>query len=98
HLHLAVPSRVRRIAITSAPVGATVVLYGVRGAEPAKAPRDWTQLTDPKELKRGTSRIPIRRVAPLTDVLIWITGLPPVKGGYAVAFNDIRLLGIPTGA
>ncbi|MGI9187208.1 MAG: hypothetical protein ACR2J9_06765, partial [Gaiellales bacterium] len=87
HLHLAVPSRVRRITIASVPVGATVVLYGVRGAVPARAPRDWTQLTDPKELKRGTSRIPIRRTAPLTDVLIWITGLPPVKGGYAVAFN-----------
>ncbi|MCX6392120.1 MAG: hypothetical protein NTX95_06470 [Actinobacteria bacterium] len=97
-LHLAVPSRVRRLAITSAPVGATVVIYGVRGAVPAKAPRDWIQLTDPKELKRATSVIPIRRAAPLTDVLIWITGLPPVKGGYAVAFNTIRLTGVPTGA
>ena len=93
-LHLAAPSRVRRLAITSAPVGATVVIYGVRGAVPTKAPRDWIQLTDPKELKRTTSVIPIRRAAPLTDVLIWITGLPPVKGGYAVAFNTIRLTGV----
>ena len=97
-LHLAVPSRVRRVAITSAPVGATMVIYGVRGAVPSRAPRDWTQLTDPKELERATSAIPIRRAAPLTDVLIWITGLPPVKGGYAVTFNDIRLTGVPTGA
>jgi hypothetical protein len=97
-LHLAVPSRVRRIAITSAPLGATVVVYGVRGSPPAKAPRDWTQLTDPKELKRATSLIPIRRAAPLTDVLIWITGLPEVKGGYAVTINGIRLTGVPTGA
>jgi hypothetical protein len=74
------------------------VIYGVRGAVPTKAPRDWIQLTDPKELKRATSVIPIRRAAPLTDVLIWITGLPPVKGGYAVAFNTIRLTGVPTGA
>ena len=79
-------------------MGATVVIYGVRGAVPTKAPRDWIQLTDPKELKRATSVIPIRRAAPLTDVLIWITGLPPVKGGYAVAFNTIRLTGVPTGA
>ena len=97
-LHLAVPSRVRRIAITSAPLGATVVVYGVRGAVPARAPRDWTQLTDARELKRPTSLIPIRRAAPLTDVLIWITGLPEVKGGYAVTINGIRLTGIPTGA
>lgn len=97
-LHLAVPSRVRRIAITSAPLGATVVVYGVRGAVPARAPRDWTQLTDARELKRPTSLIPIRRTAPLTDVLIWITGLPEVKGGYAVTINGIRLTGIPTGA
>lgn len=97
-LHLAVPSRVRRLAITSAPAGATVVIYGVRGTPPPKAPRDWTQLTDPKELKRATAVVPIRRVAPLTDVLIWITGLPPVKGGYGVTFNDIRLTGVPTGA
>ncbi|MEI6687974.1 MAG: hypothetical protein WCN97_01290 [Thermoleophilia bacterium] len=97
-LHLAVPSRVRRLAITSAPAGATVVVYGVRGTPPPKAPRDWTQLTDPKELMRATAVVPIRRVAPLTDVLIWITGLPPVKGGYGVTFNDIRLTGVPTGA
>lgn len=97
-LHLATPGRVRRIAITSAPLGATVVIYGVRGAVPAKAPGEWTQLTDPKELQRRTSLFPIRRAAPLTDVLIWITGLPPVKGGYAVTINGIRLTGIPTGA
>ena len=97
-LHLAVPSRLRRIAITSAPVGATVVVYGVRGTPPTKTPRDWPQLTDPKELRRATSVIPVRHVAPLTDVLIWITGLPPVKGGYAVTFNGIRLTGVPTGA
>lgn len=97
-LHLAVPSRVRRLAITSAPIGATVVIYGVRGPVPARAPRDWTQLTDPKELNRSTSVVPIRRAAPLTDVLIWITGLPPIKGGYAVMFRDIRLTGVPTGA
>ena len=97
-LHLAVPSRLRRIALVSAPVGATVVIYGVRGTPPTKAPRDWPQLTDPKELKRATSLIPIRHVAPLTDILIWITGLPPVKGGYAVTFNDIRLTGVPIGA
>jgi hypothetical protein len=89
---------VRRLALTSAPVGATVVIYGVRGTPPARAPRDWTQLTDPRELKRATTAVPIRRTAPLTDVLIWVTGLPPVKGGYAVMFRNIRLTGVPTGA
>ena len=97
-LHLAVPSRVRRLSIASLPVGATVVVYGVRGAVPTKAPRDWPQLTDPKLLKRPLSVIPLRHAAPLTDVLVWITGLPAVKGGYAVTFGDIRLTGVPTGA
>jgi hypothetical protein len=65
---------------------------------PARAPRDWTPLADAKELVRPLTAIPIRRTAPLTDVLIWITGLPPVKGGHAVTFKEIRLIGVPTGA
>ena len=63
-----------------------------------RAPRDWTLLADAKELARPLTAIPIRRTAPLTDVLIWITGLPPVKGGHAVTFKEIRLIGVPTGA
>ena len=98
HLRLAVPSRVRRVTLASAPVGATVVIYGIRGPVPARAPRDWTLLADAKELARPLTVIPIRRTAPLTDVLIWITGLPPVKGGHAVTFKEIRLIGVPTGA
>lgn len=97
-LRLAVPSRVRRIAITSAPLGATVVVYGVRGAAPARAPRDWSQLADPRVLGRRTAVIPIRRTAPLTEVLIWITGLPAVPAGYAVRFDDVRVIGVPRGA
>jgi hypothetical protein len=97
-LRLAAPGRLRRVVLTSVPVGATIAVYGVRGAAPARAPRDWTPLAEPRVLKRGQSVIPIRRRAALTHVLIWITGLPAVKGGYAVAFKDIRLIGIPTGA
>ena len=37
HLRLAVPSRVRRVTLASAPVGATGVIYGLRGPVPARA-------------------------------------------------------------
>jgi hypothetical protein len=73
-LHLAVPSRVRRLAITSAPVGATVVIYGVRGAVPTKAPRDWIQLTDPKERDELCGEL--ARGGSLTDTSSDVCGRP----------------------
>ncbi|MGI9117035.1 MAG: hypothetical protein ACR2JV_05305 [Gaiellales bacterium] len=97
-LELAVPSRVRRIAITSAPVGATVVVYGARGAAPARAPRDWPELAPARTLDRRTSAIPIRHVGSLTRILVWIVGLPAVKAGYAVRVDELRVIGVPRGA
>ena len=97
-LTLATPARVRRVEIRSAPIGATVRIYAVRGEAPARAPRDWAVASAAVELRRARAVVPVQRVAPATALLVWIVGLPAVRGGYAVRIDDIRVIGVPTGA
>ena len=47
---------------------------------------------------RNRTNIPIEWVAAATALLVWVVGLPPVRGGYAVRIDDIRVIGVPTGA
>lgn len=97
-LVLATPARLRRVVIRSAPVGATVRIYAVRGALPARTPRDWPAASAAVVLKRPRAVVPVDRVAPATALLVWIVGLPPLPGGYGVRIDDVRVIGIPTGA
>ena len=97
-LVLATPARVRRVVIRSAPAGATVRIYAVRGALPARAPRDWAPASEPVRLARSRAAVPVDRVAPATALLVWVVGLPPLPGGYGVRLDDVRVIGVPTGA
>ena len=97
-LRLALPSRVTRLVLQTAPIGATISLYAVRGSEPATAPRGWTTLTEPVTLKRGRAVLRVRRRAPVKTVLVWISGLPAERGAYVLRINDIRVVGVPLGA
>ena len=97
-LVLATPARVRRVVIRSAPVGATVRIYAVRGPIPRSTPRDWPAVSADVELRRRVATVPVRRRAPATALLVWIVGLPTVPGGYGVRIDDVRVIGVPTGA
>ena len=78
--------------------GATVRIYAVRGAVPARAPRDWAPASEPVRLARSRAAVPVDRVAPATALLVWVVGLPPLPGGYGVRLDDVRVIGVPTGA
>lgn len=97
-LRLVQPSRVTRLVLRTAPVGATISLYAVRGSEPATAPRGWITLTGPVTLQRNRTVLRIRRRAPVTTVLVWISGLPAERGAYVLRINNIRVVGVPIGA
>lgn len=97
-LRLVQPSRVTRLVLRTAPLGATIALYAVRGSEPATAPRGWTTLTKPITLKRDRAVLPVRHGGPVTTVLVWISGLPAERGAYVLGINDIRVVGVPIGA
>ena len=97
-LRLALPSRVTRLVLRTAPVGATIALYAVRGSEPATAPRGWTTLMDPVKVEHQRAVLRIRHRGPVKTVLIWISGLPSERGAYVLRINDIRVIGVPIGA
>ena len=97
-LRLELPSRVTRLVLRTAPVGATVTLYAVRGDEPATAPRGWTTLTEPVTLRREQAVLRVRHRAPVRTVLVWINRLPAESGAYVLRINDIRVVGVPRGA
>ena len=97
-LRLAQPSRVTRIVLRTAPVGATIALYAVRGSEPATAPRGWITLTEPVTLRRGRAVLRVRHRPPVKTVLVWVSGLPAVRGAYVLRISDIRVVGVPIGA
>ena len=97
-LRLVQPSRVTRLVFQTAPVGATISLYAVRGSEPTTAPRGWDTLTEPVTLQRGRAVLRVRHRAPVTTVLVWVSGLPAERGAYVLRINDIRVVGVPIGA
>ena len=97
-LRLELPSRITRLVLRTAPVGATIALYAVRGDEPATAPRGWTTLTEPVTLQRKRAVLRVRHRAAVTTVLVWISGLPVERGAYVLRINDIRVVGVPRGA
>ncbi|MBJ7333923.1 MAG: hypothetical protein JHD05_04795, partial [Thermoleophilia bacterium] len=97
-LRLVQPSRVTRLVLRTAPVGATISLYAVRGSEPATAPRGWTTLTEPVTLRRDRAVLRVRHRGPVTTVLVWISSLPSERGAYVLRINDIRVVGVPIGA
>ncbi|MEI7439254.1 MAG: hypothetical protein WCK20_06275 [Thermoleophilia bacterium] len=97
-LRLVMPSRVTQLVLRTAPVGATIALYAVRGTEPTTAPRGWITLTEPVTLHRSRAVLRIRHRAPVTTVLVWISGLPAERGAYVLRINDIRVVGVPSGA
>ncbi len=97
-LRLVQPSRVTRLVLRTAPVGATIALYAVRRSEPATAPRGWTTLSEPITLKRDRAVVPVRHRAPVATVLVWLSGLPAERGAYVLRINDIRVVGVPIGA
>lgn len=97
-LRLVLPSRVTRLVFRTEPVGATVALYAARRSEPATAPRGWITLTDPIKLEHGRAVLRVRHRAPVTTMLVWISGLPSERGAYVLRINDIRVIGVPSGA
>jgi hypothetical protein len=97
-LRLVVPSRVTTLVLRTEPVGATVALYAIRGSEPTTAPRGWITLTEPTELRHERTVLKVRHRAPITTVLVWISGLPAERGAYVLRINDIRVVGVPSGA
>ena len=97
-LRLVQPSRVTRLVLRTAPVGATIALYAVRGTEPTTAPRGWTTLSEPVTLRRDRAVLRVRHRGPVTTVLVWISGLPAERGAYVLRINDIRVVGVPIGA
>jgi len=97
-LRLVQPSRVTRLVLRTAPLGATISLYAVRGSEPATAPRGWTTLTEPVTLRRDRAVLRVRHRGPVSTVLVWISSLPSERGAYVLRVNDIRVVGVPIGA
>ena len=99
-LQLAAPARLRRVVVAAEPAGATVAVYGVRGeAPPASAtPGGWRPLAGATVLTRPRTAIPIAGRRAVSDVLVWITGLPKAAGGETIAIGGIALIGVPTGA
>lgn len=98
-LHLAAPARVRRIVLRTAPVGATIAIYGARGAPPAATPPSgWLALAPAQRLAAPRAVLRCAGGGRLTDVLVWITGLPPVGGGEQLEIAEIAVLGVPAGA
>jgi hypothetical protein len=97
-LRLVQPSRVTRLVLRTAPLGATISLHAVRGSEPATAPRGWTTLTEPVTLRRDRAVLRVRHRGPVSTVLVWISGLPAERGAYVLRINDIRVVGVPIGA
>ena len=97
-LRLAVPSRVIRIVVDSAPVGATVAVYADRGVEPTAGPEGWALASDVVELVRRKTVIRVDRRSPATTLLLWISSLPAVADGFGVTINDVQIFGTPKGA
>ena len=98
-LRLASPTRVRRVVLRSAPLGATVALYGVRGPAPAGAPPSgWVPLAPAQGLWRARAAIRSDHAGPVAEVLVWIVGVPQSGSGEGVSIADIVVLGVPVGA